>query len=68
MELRTEGLAFSIVFTPPDDEGWMWCNAIVNVPGFRGDVDFQMLRSDLDIFHAQLSSSLDGANGRVKRG
>jgi hypothetical protein len=48
LELRTEGLAFSIMFTPPDDEGRMWCSAIINVPGSRGDVDFQMLRSDLD--------------------
>ena len=50
MELRAEGLAFTILFTPPDDEGWMWCNATVNAPGFRGDLDFQMLRSDLDSF------------------
>jgi hypothetical protein len=62
LELRTEGLAFSIMCTPPDDEGWVWCNAIVNAPGFRGDVDFQMLVSDLDSFRAQLSNSLDGAN------
>ena len=62
LELRTEGLAFSIMFTPPDNEGWMWCNAILNVPGFRGDVHVQMLIADLDTFHAQLSNSLDGAN------
>jgi hypothetical protein len=62
LELRTEGLAFSITFTPPDDEGWMWCNATVDAPGFRGDLDFYMLRSDLESFHAQLSDSLDGAN------
>jgi hypothetical protein len=62
LELRTEGLAFSIMFTPPNNEGWMWCNAIINAPGFRGDLDFQMLRSDLDTFHVQLSNSLESAN------
>jgi hypothetical protein len=62
MELRAEGLAFSIMFTPPDDEGWMWCNAIVNVPGFRGDVDFHMLRSDLECFHAGLSAAMVASN------
>jgi hypothetical protein len=62
LELRTEGLAFSIVFTPQDDEGWMWCNATVDAPGFRGDLDFQMLRSDLELFRTQLSDSLAEAN------
>jgi hypothetical protein len=61
LELQTEGLAFSIMFTPPDKEGWMWCNAIIDAPSFRGDVDFQMLRSDLDAFHAELLNSLNGA-------
>jgi hypothetical protein len=50
------------MFTPPDNEGWMWCNAIIDVPGFRGDLDFQMLRSDLDAFHAELLHSLESAN------
>jgi hypothetical protein len=50
------------MFTPPNEEGWMWCNAIVDVPGFRGDFDFQMLRADLDRFHAQLIHSLDETN------
>jgi hypothetical protein len=54
------------MFTPPDKEGWMWCNAIINSPGFRGDVDFQMLRSDLDTFHAQLSNSLESASWPCK--
>lgn len=62
LDLRTEGLTLAILFTPPDKEGWMWCNAIVEVPGFRGDFDFQMLRADIIPFHAQLLDSLDGTN------
>ncbi len=62
MELRAEGLAFTIMFTPPDDEGWMWCNAIINTSGFRGHLHFQMLRSDLDSFRTQLSASLPETN------
>jgi hypothetical protein len=50
------------MFTLPDDEGWMWCNAIINAPGFRGDLDFQMLRSDLDSFRTQLSAARVVAN------
>lgn len=62
MELRAEGLTFTILFMAPDEDGWMWCNVIINVPGFRGDVDFQMLRSDLDRFHAELSASMIASN------
>src|SRR4051794_34784645 len=62
LELRAEGLAFTITFTPPDSEGWMWCNAIVDAPGFRGAFDFQMLRADLDHFRTQLSASVVAAN------
>jgi len=62
LELRAEGLAFSLMFTPPDEEGWVWCNAVIDAPGFRGDFDFQMLRGDLDPFHDQLVCSLDGTN------
>src|SRR5262245_22834908 len=61
-ELRAEGLAFTIMFMPPDDEGWMWCNAIIEVPGFRGELDFQLLRSDLDSFRTELAASLVGAS------
>jgi hypothetical protein len=50
------------MFTPPDDEGWMWCNANINAPGFRGDLDFQMLRSDLESFRIQLLGGLVWAN------
>jgi hypothetical protein len=40
----------------------MRCNAIINAPGFGGDLDFQMLRSDLDSFRALLSAALVGVN------
>jgi hypothetical protein len=60
--LRADGLALSIVFTSPDGEGWMWCNAIISAPGFRGELDFQMLRSDLDWFRSQLLASIDVEN------
>src|SRR5690349_2490774 len=40
----------------------MWCNAIIRVPGFRGDLDFQMLRSDLEWFRTQLSDSVREAS------
>ena len=40
----------------------MWCNAIINVPGFRGDVDFHMLRSDLERFRVELSASMVASN------
>jgi hypothetical protein len=40
----------------------MWCSATVDAAGFRGELDFQMLRSDLDSFRAQLSDSLVQAN------
>jgi hypothetical protein len=50
------------MFTPPDEEGWMWCNAIINAPSFRGDLNFQMLWLDLDSFRTQLSASLAEAN------
>lgn len=60
MELRAEGLVFSIMFIlPPDEEGWMWCNAIVNVPGFRGDLDFQIMRGDLEAFRSQLAAATE---------
>jgi hypothetical protein len=42
------------MFTPPDGEGWMCCHAIIDAPGFRGELDFPMLRSDLDHFRTQL--------------
>jgi len=62
MELRAEGLAFSVMFTTPDAGGWMYCNAIIDVPNFRGDLDFHMLLDDLDRFLDELSRSLDAAN------
>jgi len=62
LELRAEGLALTVLFLPPNVEGWMWCNAIINAPGFRGDLDFQMLRADLDAFHAGLSTALNVTN------
>jgi hypothetical protein len=46
VELHTEGLALSVMFTPQDGEGWMYCNAIVNAPGFRGDIDYYYLGSE----------------------
>lgn len=62
MELRADGLSLTIEFAPPDDEGWMRCGAVVDVPGFHGDVDFSMLRSDLESFQADLAASLDASN------
>jgi hypothetical protein len=62
VELRADGLASSITFTPPDEEGWMWCHTIIEVPGFRGDFHFQMLRADLNPFRAQLVHALDETN------
>lgn len=62
MELRADGLAFTVLFIAPDEEGWMWGNVIINVPGFRGDVDFQLLRSDLERFHTELSASMVASN------
>jgi len=40
----------------------MWCNAVIDAPGFQGDFDFQMLRGDLHPFHDQLVRSLDGTS------
>jgi hypothetical protein len=62
LEFRAEGLAFSIMFAPCDGENWMWCNAIIDVPGFRGDLDFQMLIDDLEQFRRKLADSLDEVN------
>jgi len=62
MELRAEGLALSLKFGPPDGEGWLWCNTCITAPGFRGDLDFQMLRSDLESFRTRLSTAVVEAN------
>jgi hypothetical protein len=52
---RTDGLALSLVFTPPDVEGWMWCSVTLDVPGFHGEYDCQLLRSDLEQFCSELA-------------
>jgi hypothetical protein len=59
VELHTEGLAFCVMFTLPDDEGWMYCNAIVNAPGFRGDLDCYLQRTDLELFRSQLAHAVE---------
>jgi hypothetical protein len=50
------------MFTPPDDEGWMYCNAIVNAPGFRGDLDCHLQRADLEHFRSQLAHAAEAAH------
>ena len=60
--LRAEGLSLDIRFAPLDDEGWMWWNAVIHVPGFRGDLDFQMLKADLYMFRTRLSASTIAEN------
>jgi len=62
LKLQAEGLSFELHYLKPDEEGWVGCNVIINVPGFRGDVDFHMLRSDLERFHTELSSARVATN------
>src|SRR4051812_47384474 len=58
MELRTHGLALDLIFGPSDEEGWMPCHAVVDVPGFHGEIDFPMLRTDLGLFRSQLADAV----------
>lgn len=60
MELRTHGLALNLTFGPSDEEGWIPCSAVVNVPGFRGEFDFCMLKTDLEFFRSQLAPAIGG--------
>jgi hypothetical protein len=62
MELHTEGLAFNLTFTTPDDEGWMCCNAVLNTPNFRSTLDFFLQRVDLDLFQSQLVHAVEPAH------
>jgi hypothetical protein len=62
MELRTNGLLAVFSFTSPDCEGWMWCKAVVDVPGFHGEYEFQLERVNLEMFRSQLAHALDPSN------
>ncbi len=62
MELRTHGLAVRFTFTPADGEGWMWCSILVDVPGFRGEYDFQLEQINLELFRTQLERAVEPVN------
>jgi hypothetical protein len=40
----------------------MYCNAIVNAPGFRGDLDCYLQRADLELFRSQLAYAVQAAH------
>jgi hypothetical protein len=58
LELRADGLRFVLTFGPPDSVGWMRCRAVVDAPGFHGDLEIELTRTDLESFRSQLAISL----------
>ncbi len=59
MELHTHGLSVRFTFQPPDQEAWMWCTVQLDVPGFRGEFDFQLERANLEHFRTQLAHTVE---------
>jgi hypothetical protein len=55
MELRTHGLALTLDFSEPDSEGWMRCEVIVQVPGFSGKFQCEVLRGEWTCFRDELA-------------
>jgi hypothetical protein len=62
VELRTHGLAVRFTFAPPGRDGWMWCDVVVDVPGFHGEYAFQLERVNLELFWSQLAGAVESAN------
>ena len=50
MELRTHGLALTLDFSKPDEQGWMRCYLRVQVPGFSGEFECWVWRVDWSCF------------------
>lgn len=40
----------------------MYCNAVVDAPGFRGDLDRHLQKADLERFRSQLAHSVEAAH------
>ena len=40
----------------------MWCSVLVDVPGFRGEYDFQLERLNLELFRSQLTQAVKSAH------
>jgi hypothetical protein len=66
VELRTHGIALTLDFGQPGEDDWLACAVVVDVPGFHGQFDCQLMRCDLEQFRSELANAVTAVGQSVE--